>query len=48
MSLKQRLTDDMKAAMRAKDSERLGAMGLTVMTTKDTLQECKARGIPAA
>ena len=23
-------------------------MGLTVMTTKDTLQECKARGIPAA
>ncbi|MDT1062984.1 hypothetical protein RM190_13980 [Paracoccus sp. CPCC 101403] len=23
-------------------------MGLTVMTTKDTLQECKSRGIPAA
>ena len=23
-------------------------MGLTVMTTKDTLQECKTRGIPAA
>ncbi|WP_199259231.1 hypothetical protein [Paracoccus binzhouensis] len=23
-------------------------MGLTVMTTKETLQECKARGIPAA
>ncbi len=23
-------------------------MGLTVMTTKDTLQECQARGIPAA
>mgnify|MGYP007032577997 FL=1 len=23
-------------------------MGLTVMTTKQTLQECKARGIPAA
>lgn len=23
-------------------------MGLTVMTTKDTLQECEARGIPAA
>ncbi len=23
-------------------------LGLTVMTTKDTLQECKARGIPAA
>lgn len=34
MSLKDRITDDMKAAMRAKDSERLGAIRLLLAACK--------------
>ena len=34
MSLKDRITDDMKAAMRAKDSERLGAIRLLTAAIK--------------
>ncbi|MCG2594032.1 GatB/YqeY domain-containing protein [Ramlibacter sp. XY19] len=34
MSLKERITDDMKAAMRAKDSERLGAIRLLTAAIK--------------
>ncbi len=34
MSLKDRITDDMKAAMRAKDSERLGAIRLLLAAIK--------------
>ena len=34
MSLKQRLTEDMKAAMRAKDSERLGTIRLLLAACK--------------
>lgn len=45
------LRDDRDGAMVVGSVFTLSAnrpMGLTVMTTKDTLQECKARGIPAA
>jgi hypothetical protein len=34
MSLKERITDDMKAAMRAKDSERLGAIRMLTAAIK--------------
>jgi uncharacterized protein YqeY len=34
MSLKDRITDDMKAAMRAKDGERLGAIRLLLAACK--------------
>ena len=34
MSLKERITDDMKAAMRAKDSERLGAIRMLTAANK--------------
>ena len=34
MSLKDRITEDMKAAMRAKDSERLGAIRLLLAAVK--------------
>ena len=40
MSLKDQITEDMKAAMRAKDSERLGAIRLPTQT-KET--PCRSR-----